>query len=79
MDLRLPYTFYPIALPHWIAWTLFLSAIVAGAGIGVVARVTRWSPRHSRILGCDDGRLDGHHVLRTRRLGLMPMWMRTAR
>jgi hypothetical protein len=24
MDLTVPYTFYPLALPHWIAWTLFL-------------------------------------------------------
>lgn len=23
MDLTIPYTFYPIALPHWIAWVLF--------------------------------------------------------
>jgi hypothetical protein len=35
MDLTVPYTFYPIALPHWIAWTLFLAAIVGGAAAGV--------------------------------------------
>ena len=26
MDLTIPYTFYPIALPHWIAWTLFVAS-----------------------------------------------------
>jgi hypothetical protein len=36
MDLTIPYTFYPIALPHWIAWTLFLVAILSGAAVGVV-------------------------------------------
>jgi hypothetical protein len=35
MDLTIPYTFYPIALPGWIAWTLFLSAIAGGIGVGV--------------------------------------------
>jgi threonine/homoserine/homoserine lactone efflux protein len=53
MDLRLPYTFYPIALPHWIAWTLFLSAIAAGAGFGVVQILRRGWPRGLRagVLG----------------------------
>lgn len=36
MDLTIPYTFYPFALPHWIAWMLFLLALVAGAGFGVL-------------------------------------------
>ena len=35
MDLTIPYTFYPIALPHWIAWTLFLLAMLGGAAVGV--------------------------------------------
>jgi hypothetical protein len=35
MDLRIPYTFYPIALPHWIAWTLFTLAILGGGAIGL--------------------------------------------
>ena len=33
--LRIPYTFYPTALPHWIAWTLFLTTIVGGVIVGV--------------------------------------------
>ena len=37
MDLTIPYTFYPVALPHWIAWTLFLLAI-AGGIVGGIAR-----------------------------------------
>jgi hypothetical protein len=37
MDLTIPYTFYPIALPHWIAWTLFLLAMSGGATVGTVA------------------------------------------
>jgi hypothetical protein len=36
MDLTIPYTFYPIALPPWIAWTLFLLALVGGMTVGVV-------------------------------------------
>jgi hypothetical protein len=36
MDLTVPYTFYPIALPHWIAWTLFLLAMLGGAAVGMV-------------------------------------------
>ncbi|MGH7512626.1 MAG: hypothetical protein ACREOQ_06865 [Gemmatimonadales bacterium] len=35
MDLTVPYTFYPLALPHWIAWTLFLLAMLCGAAVGV--------------------------------------------
>jgi hypothetical protein len=34
MDLTVPYTFYPLALPHWIAWTLFaLAMLCGGAGL----------------------------------------------
>ena len=35
MDLTIPYTFYPLALPHWIAWTLFLLALLGGAAVGL--------------------------------------------
>jgi hypothetical protein len=35
MDLTIPYTFYPIALPHWIAWSLFAFALLCGVTIGV--------------------------------------------
>ena len=38
MDLTLPYTFYPVALPHWIAWTLFTLAILGGLAIGLSQR-----------------------------------------
>lgn len=48
MDLTLPYTFYPLALPHWIAWTLFLSAILSGASVGIVQVVRRGWPRGLR-------------------------------
>ncbi len=34
MDLTIPYTFYPLALPHWIAWVLFLLAVLGGLAIG---------------------------------------------
>lgn len=36
MDLTVPYTFYPTALPHWIAWTLFVLAIAGGVTAAVV-------------------------------------------
>jgi hypothetical protein len=43
MDLTIPYTFYPIALPHWIAWALFSSALLGAAAIGVLgARRDGW-------------------------------------
>ena len=35
MDLTVPYTFYPIALPHRIAWLLFLLALSGGLALGV--------------------------------------------
>lgn len=35
MDLRIPYTFYPLVLPPWVAWALFLAAIVGGLAVGV--------------------------------------------
>jgi hypothetical protein len=33
MDLTIPYTFYPLALAHWIAWTLLLFAMLGGAAV----------------------------------------------
>ena len=38
MDLTIPYTFYPVALPHWIAWTLFTLAILGGGVTGLSRR-----------------------------------------
>ena len=38
MDLTIPYTFYPAALPHWIAWTLFTVAILGGGALGLSQR-----------------------------------------
>ena len=34
MDLTIPYTFYPMALPHGIAWLLFLAAVLGGGAAG---------------------------------------------
>jgi len=43
MDLTIPYTFYPVALPHWIAWTLFLLAIAGGTIAGIArGRARGW-------------------------------------
>jgi hypothetical protein len=36
MDFTVPYTLYPLALPPWIAWTLFLLAMLGGAAVAVV-------------------------------------------
>lgn len=41
MDLTIPYTFYPIALPHWIAWALFLTAVAGGLAVGIVRGTAR--------------------------------------
>ena len=42
MDLTIPYTFYPTALPHWLAWNLFGVALLGAlAAAVVVARVKR--------------------------------------
>jgi hypothetical protein len=41
MDLTIPYTFYPIALPHSIAWALFVAAMLGGMGVGVVRARSR--------------------------------------
>ena len=40
MDLTIPYTFYPIALPHWIAW-VFFSAVLLGAATAAVLGARR--------------------------------------
>ena len=37
VDLSIPYTFYPQALPHEIAWGLFPVAMCGGAVVGLVA------------------------------------------
>ena len=36
MDLTIPYTFYPLALPHWMAWALFLTVVAGGTAIGLI-------------------------------------------
>ena len=36
MDLTIPYTFYPSALPEWLAWVLFLAALFGAIGVGVL-------------------------------------------
>ena len=41
MDITVPYTFYPLALPHWIAWTLFLLAMLGGGAVGIVQTMRR--------------------------------------
>ena len=40
---RFHYAFYPVALPHWIAWVLFSLALAAAACLGLVrGRQGRW-------------------------------------
>jgi len=42
MDLTIPYTFYPTALPHQIAWLLFCMAITASVvTCTVIGKTTR--------------------------------------
>ena len=42
MDFTIPYTFYPSALPHWLAWSLFGIALLGAlAASVVVAKVKR--------------------------------------
>jgi len=50
MDLTVPYTFYPTALPHWIAWLLFLLAIAGGVLAGAV-RARRYGWRNGTLVG----------------------------
>lgn len=57
MDLTIPYTFYPIALPHWIAWTLFALAMTGGLLVGLSQRSRYGWPRAAGaavvgMLGC---------------------------
>ena len=52
MDLTLPYTFYPLALPHWMAWGLFLVAMLGGATVGVARGLGR-----GRLIGMRAGLL----------------------
>lgn len=35
MDLSIPYTFYPTALPEWISWMLF-GSVIAGSIFGTL-------------------------------------------
>jgi hypothetical protein len=35
MHLTTPYTFYPVALPPWMAWMLFLGATAGATAVGV--------------------------------------------
>ena len=43
MDLTILYTFYPVALPHWIAWLLFTLATLGGIAAGVArGRMRGW-------------------------------------
>jgi len=35
VDLTIPYTFYPTALPGWISWALFLTVLAGGGGAGL--------------------------------------------
>lgn len=39
--MTIPYTFYPSALPHWIAWCLFTLAILGALAAAVVRGRTR--------------------------------------
>ncbi len=40
VDLTIPYTLYPTALPHTLAWALFVAAIAGAAFVScVIARV----------------------------------------
>lgn len=44
MDWTIPYTFYPTALPNWLAWVLFAAAILSGiARARVVLRRSNWT------------------------------------
>lgn len=36
MDLRIPYTLYPTALPHTLAWGLFIAAFLASGLVSYV-------------------------------------------
>lgn len=58
MDLTIPYTFYPTALPHWIASTLFLVAMLGASAVAIVRGRTRgW------LAGVASGLLSGVGLL----------------
>ena len=77
MDLTIPYTFYPIALPHGIAWALFLTAMLGGLAVGLGRGSSRgWRGglmagvlAATALLVATMLAVDGHHVLRARHLG----------
>jgi len=58
MDLTVPYTFYPTALPHWIAWTLFSVAVAGGVGAAVIQ-----VRRRGRVRGVLVGAISGAGLL----------------
>ena len=74
MDLTVPYTFYPIALPHRIAWLLFLLALSGGLALGVarglrsgwVGGIRAGVLGGGGVAGGLDDRGDGDHLLRAR-------------
>ena len=44
MDLTILYMFYPVALPHWIAWTFFSAVLLGAVATGVLgARRGGWA------------------------------------
>ena len=49
MDLTIPYTFYPTALPHRLAW-LFFSLAVGGSLVVCLALAARKKTRLSLLL-----------------------------
>jgi len=66
MDLTIPYTFYPMALPHWMAWMLFLVALAGGIAAGLIRSRTRgW------MSGVGAALIGGVCVLVTTMLGSM--------
>jgi hypothetical protein len=58
MDPTIPYTFYPIALPHRIAWALFLAAAFGGLWIGIAR-----GRRHGWLSGLVGGLMGGAGLL----------------
>ena len=49
MELTIPYTLYPYALPHWLAWVLF-SLSIGGSFIVSVMITARKKTRLSVLL-----------------------------
>jgi hypothetical protein len=50
MNLTVPYTFYPLVLPHWIAWMLFMLAIAGGVFVGL-AQGSQHGPVRGLVAG----------------------------